>query len=166
MHADDFKRLLAQIKRHEGARRNADGNLVAYRCAAGALTVGYGHNLDANPVPELDPGSPLSEPQAEQLLIRDVTRTRRAIASVLPWAENLTAPRYAVLVNMAFNLGLAGLLEFKSTLAFVRVGDFRNAAKNMLKSKWASQVGTRATELAEQMETGTWRHAGPVFSGR
>ena len=40
----DSYRLESQLKESEGFR------LAAYRCAAGALTVGYGHNCDASPV--------------------------------------------------------------------------------------------------------------------
>ena len=38
--------FLSQLKRHEGEHREG-GRHVAYRCPAGALTIGWGHNLDA-----------------------------------------------------------------------------------------------------------------------
>jgi len=55
---------------------------------------------------------------------------------------------------MAFNLGTKGLMKFKNTLALIQAGKFDDAAHAMLASKWASQVGIRATRLARQMQTG------------
>jgi lysozyme len=59
---------------------------------------------------------------------------------------------------MSFQLGIAGLLKFKSTLAFIEDGDFENASANMLKSLWAKQTPQRAKRLAEQMRTGQWQY--------
>lgn len=155
MRRPDHQKLLAQLKRDEGTKRDADGNHVAYRCAAGALTIGYGHNLDANPVPGI--GDTLTENQAERLLEADVYAVQTSLEASIPWAHTLSPVRYAVLVNMAFNLGVGGLMGFKSMLAYVRVGDFRNAAREMARSKWAGQVGSRAARLARQMETDQWQ---------
>ena len=155
MRKNEYARLIAQLRRHEGSRKNEGGFHVPYRCSAGALTIGYGHNLDANPVPGIN--GLLSEDQAERLLAADVLEVQERLAVHLPWIAALDMPRYAVLVNMAFNLGVGGLLGFKNTLAYIRAGDFRNAAKSMRKSRWAGQVGNRAAELAVQMETGVWQ---------
>ena len=153
----DTKRLIAQLKRDEGAVRDKAGNHVAYRCPAGKLTIGYGHNLDANPVPGISEQSKLNDDQAERLLMADVAVVRKQLDANLPWVAALDPARYAVLVNMAFNLGTAGLLGFRNTLAHIRTGDYNNAARNMLKSKWARQVGARAKRLAEQIRTGVWQ---------
>ena len=56
---------------------------------------------------------------------------------------------------MAFNLGVEGLLKFQNTLAFVEHGQYKEASKEMLNSLWAEQVGDRAKELAQMMETDT-----------
>jgi len=55
---------------------------------------------------------------------------------------------------MAFNLGIAGLLKFENTLALIRSGSYAQAAAEMVKSKWAKQVGKRADRLANMMKTG------------
>jgi SAM-dependent methyltransferase len=62
--------------------------------------------------------------------------------------------RRRVLQNMAFNLGVSGLLDFGNTLAKVRVGHYAEVAGNMLRSKWAGQVGKRAQRLASVMASG------------
>lgn len=164
MHEQDFQRLIAQLKRHEGTKRDSSGNHIAYRCTAGALTIGYGHNLDANPVPGINASSKLNNDQAHRLLIADVLAVQKSLEASIPWASKLDPARYAVLVNMAFNLGLGGLLQFKPTLELIRIGDYPNAAKRMMNSKWAKDVGDgpggkfdRAEQLAKQMETGFWQ---------
>lgn len=63
----------------------------------------------------------------------------------------------AVLLNMRFNLGLGGLMRFKNFLRHVQQGSWSKARLHMLESRWASQVGRRAVELAAQMESGLWQ---------
>lgn len=161
MQPADYQRLMTQLRRDEGSKRNADGNHIAYRCSAKALTIGYGHNLDASPITRLGDNSVITEAEAETILSRDVQAVIAALGTALPWASVLMVhdpARYAVLVNMAFNLGVAGLLRFTATLALVRVGDYRNAAAALRKNrKWFAQVGGRARRLADQLETGVWQ---------
>ncbi len=158
-------RFFSQLKRHEGTKLDADGLHVAYKCSAGAWTIGYGHNLDANPVPGIGIGSRLNEDQALRLLETDVAICKRELDTALPWAASLAEPRYGVLLNMLFNMGLGsaasgrGLLGFKNTLEMIRKGNYAGASVGMLSSKWAGQVGNRARELAKQMQTGEWQEA-------
>lgn len=161
---DDCRKLLSQLKRHEGKVTDGNGLHVPYRCPAGRLTIGYGHNLEAAPVPGV--GGRLTEDQAERLLAADVMAVREQLSARLPWAEALDGPRRAALVNMAFNLGLDGLMGFRKTLTFLRHGDFRNAAREMLTSAWAAQVGGRARELARQMNTGAWQQENAGDAGQ
>lgn len=134
-------KLTTALVRDEGER------LKPYRCTAGKLTIGVGRNLD-------DVG--ITREESRALLAGDIARIRAEVDRALPWAKNLDEARYAVLLNMCFNLGLAGLLGFKNTLAMVQAGDYAGAAEGMLASKWAKQVGARADRLAKQMETGNW----------
>ena len=53
-----------QLKRDEGFRS------TIYKDEVGKSTVGYGHNLDAKPLPDLV--TPITEEQAEQILSDDV----------------------------------------------------------------------------------------------
>jgi lysozyme len=154
----DQKGLIVQLHRDEGKKADKNGNHVAYLDTKGILTIGYGHNCQASPVPGVSkPGDTITDAQANLIFERDLAAHVREVRRKLPWVDSLDAPRQAVLYNMAFNLGIAGLLGFKNTLAFVRVGDFKNAAANMLKSKWREDVKARAIRLAEQMRTGVWQ---------
>ena len=151
------ERCLKQLMRDEGTQRAPDGSHVAYRCPAGALTIGYGHNLDANPIEGLGALSCISEARAREILTADAAAFAAALDEEMPWWRRLEAPRQAVLLNMAFNMGLDGLLKFKNTLRAVREMRWKDARDGMLASKWAGQVGRRASRLAEQMLKGTWQ---------
>jgi lysozyme len=137
----DRDRLRTQLKRHEGLR------LHPYRDSVGVLTIGYGRNLEATGI---------NEDEAEYLLSHDIDRAVRGLLARYAWFGALDPVRQAVLVNMAFNLGLSSLAGFTGTLAAVASGDYETAAAHMLASKWAAQVGGRARELAVQMRTGQW----------
>ena len=147
--------FLSQLKRHEGEHREG-GRHVAYRCPAGALTIGWGHNLDAKPVRGLGPGSSLSDAEAESLLRADLAELAFLLDTRMPWWRGLGSARAAALLDMAFNLGLSGLLGFGRMLAAARAQRFDEAAAEMLDSRWAAQVGRRAHELAAQMRHGCW----------
>ena len=130
-----------QLIRDEGIR------LKPYKDSVGKLTIGVGRNLD-------DVG--ISQDEATLMLSNDIAAATRRIQMTLPWAASLDMVRFNVLVNMSFNLGY-GLFQFKQTLAAIEVGNWSAAAVGMLSSKWAMQVGARATRLAEQMRTGEWQ---------
>lgn len=154
--ADDFRLLEAQIKHGEGLR------LKAYKDTLGILTIGYGHNCQASPVPGVSTvGDAISQETADMLFTEDLSKAVSGIRSALPWIGKLVPARQAVLFDMAFNMGLgvrgkAGLLSFGNTLALIEAGDYAQASRNMLQSKWARQVGNRAVKLARQMDFGEW----------
>ena len=68
----------------------------------------------------------------------------------------LDEARTAVLVSMAYQMGVPGLAQFKNTLYLVETKQFEEAAKAMLDSKWARQTPNRAKRHAEQMRSGLW----------
>ena len=154
---EHLQKLTEQLIRHEGTRRDAEGRHIPYRCSAGALTIGYGHNLDANPIPGMGASSRLTEEEARRLLAADMRKKEEQVRNSLPFAETLVPARYAVLVNMCFNLGITRLLTFNNTLADVAIGEYTAASRRMLRSRWAAQVGRRAVELARQMDSGVWQ---------
>lgn len=136
----DNVKAAAYIRRYEGFSR------LPYKCPTGHLTIGYGHNLENG----------ISAAAAEFILQEDLARAERAVKDAFPWWWKLDDARQFVLVDMAFNMGLAGLRGFKKMLTAVEQGDYKKAAKEMLDSKWAFQVKGRAVELAKIMETGLW----------
>lgn len=137
--------LIAELRRDEGVRYEP------YRCTAGKLTVGVGHNLDANPM-ELT--YPLNDAMVNYILAEDLGDVFVALDEHLPWWNDLSCARKRVLANMVFNLGIRGLLGFKNTLQAIRREHYQEAADGMLASKWAKQVGQRANRLAKMMVEG------------
>ncbi len=131
--------LYTQLKIHEGLR------LKPYRDTAGKLTIGVGRNLD-------DVG--LREEEAMFLLLHDLEFVKEALDKRLPWWRGLAEPRRHVLLDMGFNLGVDGLLQFTGTLGHLRAGRYAEAAQQMLRSRWAGQVGRRAATLSRMMRTG------------
>lgn len=130
-----MNRRAEMVARHEGYRQHI------YRCPAGKLTIGYGLNISAG----------LPRDEAALLLEYRLNKIDEQLARTLPFYPKLSAIRQDVLCDMAYNLGVAGLMGFKRMLAAVEVGDYQLAAAEMLDSKWARQVGRRATELADLM---------------
>jgi lysozyme len=116
-----------------------------YKCTAGKTTIGIGRNLD-------DVG--LSPDEISYLFQNDIKRVIADLDKNLGWWRGLSDARKRVLANMAFNLGIAGLLGFRNTLKAVAEGRYSDAADGMLASKWATQVGARAQRLAKMMREG------------
>jgi lysozyme len=122
--------------------------LKPYKDSVGKLTIGVGRNLD-------DVG--ISREEALLLLANDIENAQGRLQQALPWTVHLDEVRRAALVNMTFNMGIGGLTGFHKFLAALEDLDYKRAAEEMLSSKWAHQVGVRATRLAAQIETGQWQ---------
>ena len=131
--------LKEQLIRHEGLR------LTVYDCPAGYKTIGVGRNLE---------GKGVTEEEAMYLLDNDIKDFQESLSRELSWFDSLDECRRNILTNMAFNLGISGLLKFKNTLSAVESGNWEEAASQMLDSRWAEQGGGRATELSELMKSG------------
>lgn len=125
--------------------------LHAYKDSLGYLTIGYGRLID-----KAKHGG-ISEGEAEYLLQNDVSIVLSALRRNINFFDSLCVERQAVLLNMAFQMGIAGLLKFKKTLTLIEMGDYEAAAEGMLKSLWAKQTPNRANEMAEQMRSGQWQ---------
>ena len=91
---------------------------------------------------------------ASYLLGNDIKRTCDALNRVLPWWRHLDEVRRRVMVNLAFDLGIHGLLGFHTLLGWIRQGHYASAAGEMQLSTWAEQAGDRASRLARMMRTG------------
>lgn len=137
----DLTGLLADLRRHEGFVGHA------YVDTRGLLTIGYGRLIDEQK------GGGISVSEGEYLLRNDVQRVMSQVNEKLPWVKDLSDVRQNVLYNMAFQLGVNGLLGFKRTLAHIKAGRYAEAADELLNSKWASQTPNRATELSTRMRT-------------
>ena len=132
----------------EQLKRDEDIKLKPYKDTVGKLTIGIGRNLD-------DVG--ISEAEANYLLGNDVAKATSGIRQNLPWADDLNDARMGVLINMAFNMGVSGLLKFPGMLGKLQRKLYDEAAAEMIDSAWYHQVGDRAKRLVTQMQTGEWQ---------
>jgi len=135
-----MRSVVELLQLHEGKR------LRPYRCPEGFLTIGYGHNLDAKPI---------SERAAAVILEDDIQDVIRELETLTVFSR-LDEVRRAVLIDMTFNLGFAGILGFKKMWKAIEAGNYERAADEMLNSKWARQVGRRAMRLSDMMRSGDW----------
>ena len=136
--------LKSQLLREEGAES------CAYQDSLGFWTIGVGRLIDARK------GGGLSNDEIDFLLENDIKTKTREVLLALPWMPRLSDPRQAVLIGMAFQMGIGGLLKFKRALGSIEDGQYAEAAVEMLESKWGNQTPERAYRMAKQMETGEW----------
>lgn len=140
-----IKELTAQLRRDEGEK------LWAYKDHLGFLTIGIGRLIDKAK------GGGITQGESTYLFENDINKITNALDARLPWWRKLDEARQGVLVAMAFQMGVDGLLAFHNTLEMVRTGNYEGAAKGMLNSLWAKQTPERALRLSNQMKDGNWR---------
>lgn len=151
-----------------------------YLCPAGKCTIGYGTNLEAHrkfiPYVDLRKATHIVGKELQRKLINygmywDKATAEKAMLEELgECRENLKKRcnaycvlcdkgeevRANALLDMAYNMGVAGLLTFRNTLRLVEAGDYVKAAANMRQSKWYRQVGRRSRAVCAMMETGRY----------
>lgn len=141
----DFKSNITRLLRGEEGEV-----LTEYKDHLGYSTIGVGRLIDKRK------GGGITAEESAYLLGNDIQKRMIELERKLPWITSLNDARRGVLLSMAFQMGVDGLLGFKNTLEMVRTGRYEDAAKGMLNSKWAKQTPQRAKRHSEQMRTGNW----------
>jgi lysozyme len=96
----------------------------------------------------------ISHDQALDLLDNDILDREQALDKRLSWWRTLSDVRQRALLNLAFQLGVNGLLTFKATLAALQAGAYATAASGIRNSLYARQVPARAERIAHMIEMG------------
>ena len=135
----DYDLLLEQLEDFEGLE------LKAYQCTAGKTTIGLGRNLD-------DYG--ITKEEAFYLAKNNIYELENELDRAIPWWRQLEEARQRALINLAYNVGTTTLLKFKKTLQYLEDGSYEEAAKEVLDSRWADQVGRRAIFISNVFLTG------------
>lgn len=135
----DLEALKAQLRSDEGLSLKPKGD------AKDSIQIGYGHNLTF---------SGISKAIAEQLLDEDLDLILATLPIRWPPFLKLDDVRQQVICNMAYNLGLNGLMLFTHMLAACAREDFDTAANEIENSAAAKQTGSRYHRLATQMRHG------------
>lgn len=137
--------IIDQLKRDEGCR------LSVYNDHLGFATIGIGRMIDPRK------GGGISQEEADYLLANDIKRVKSELSKSIPWFGSLDECRQGALMNMAFQLGTAGLLKFKNSLSLIERGKYDDAGRELLNSTWANQTPDRAKRISEQVRTGKWQ---------
>lgn len=129
-----------------------EGNIsYAYPDHLGFITVGVGFMIDKRKNGGLYPE------EIQFILTNRINKLKAELEKRLPWFNKLDEIRQGALINMAYQLGVDGLLKFKKFIAFMKSGDYENASIEMLDSLWAGQTPARAKRLSMQIKIGVWQ---------
>ena len=153
--AIDCEKLIAHIKKMEGFRANP------YKDTEGHLTVGYGWNLDAEPLPE-GYAPPLSESDGDKLVrlklgqkIEELSIVRNSDSAaekrIVGLFNALDAERQSIIVDCAYQMGTVKIWNFHKMWNALERKDFNEAADEMLDSLAAQQTTNRWFDHAARM---------------
>jgi lysozyme len=134
----NFDAFMKTLKDDEGFRS------TVYLDTEGRLTVGYGLCVD-----EAVPGAGIAQDEAEMIARMRARKLLRAVGAAVAGFDDLPEPVQRALVNMAYQMGVEGLLGFKMMLTAIAVGDYATAADEGLDSKWARQTPNRAKKVTD-----------------
>lgn len=145
--------IAPKTAKFEGFRANV------YKCPAGYDTIGYGRNIEANPLTEsekkfLNTDGSVSDAVAKGWLYKELSRCYDDCNKAFYWFKDLDIKRAGAIVDMAYNMGLKTLKGFKNSLRFMERKDYKGAAENFKKSKWFNQVKNRGVEICNIIENG------------
>jgi lysozyme len=139
MTAEQKAKLKRSVTKHEG-RTN-----FVYPDTLGNLTIGIGYNLSQRG---------LDDEWVDSQYDKDVAYFYSKLCE-FPWFHLLSEDRQIVLIDMAF-MGWKHFVEFTKMFEALEKRDYTKAAQEMLESKWAQQVQSRASDLAYAMHTGVY----------
>lgn len=130
--------IYEKIANEEGFRRHM------YKCPADKWTIGYGFNLEALKMPQ----------EVADLWLNHIVVGILAKLSKHDWFMRLTGDRIVPVADMAYQMGINGLLGFKGMIAALEAHDYETAANELLDSKYARQTPARAKRNADIIRTG------------
>jgi lysozyme len=129
--------------------------LSPYQDAGGVWTCGYGATGLG-----VHPGIAWTQEQADNRLEADLTSTASRLLEGAPWIATIDPVRASVLVDIAFNVGVQGLLHWPKTLGHFAAQNWPAAANDLLhEGKWNDDVKDRAVRLSRVTAAGTWSAA-------
>lgn len=124
--------LIEDIKQEEGFSG------TVYKCTEGFDTVGYGSRM------------PITKEEAE-LLLEHRLKAMKAQLTIYLYDLDIKPEAWDILFNLAYQLGVNGVLKFKKMIEALRVKDYKEASKQGLDSLWAKQTPQRANRLMKRM---------------
>ena len=132
--------LTSRLQAFEGYNR------YAYECSAGKITIGYGTMIEPG-------GYGIPEDVATLLLEQAIADTRKSLSAHL-WFRDLNEARQECLIEMAYQMGVFGVLGFSRMIEALTLEDWEQAAREALDSLWAQQTPDRAIDVANRLAAG------------
>jgi lysozyme len=153
--------LVKMIAIHEGIVLNV------YQDHLGIDTVGIGRNLQDRGITDGELSfinktmdevyeNGLTEEEAYYLCMNDIAIVEKELLANKPVVNQLNDVRQMVLIDMAFNMGVPRLMKFKNMWLAIEKVNYQLANEEMIDSRWAGQVGSRAMKLSLAMKNGEW----------
>jgi lysozyme len=146
--------LIEQIKSDEGFKRRH------YMCSENHCTIGYGYNLESNAL-DIPAGTiaifkrdGITQGEAHDILIKMLQKCQHDLFKALPWVEGLSQARQDALVNMVYQMGIAGVMKFKNSLRLIEQGKYGQAGVALMLSRWARQTPNRAARISKMISNG------------
>lgn len=149
--------LKQQLLRDEGYVEHAYQDSMNGKCKTcgqsdGYWTIGVGHLIDRRK------GGKLPRHIIDALLEWDITQKSAEVYTRFPWAVDLDEVRKAVIINMAFQLGIDGLAQFQRAMGHMKDGHYMKAAEAFADSKVArEQTPERWRRHCQQLASGLWQ---------
>lgn len=146
----DRSALLAQLWSDEGFRSyiydDATGReVLAGTTLRGRATLAAGWCPETNPCPV---------PLAQYILGFFADDKIETLQKAAPWVIDLPDPCQQALYNMAYNLGVTGLLNFTTFMSLMQQGQYGQAADDLATTSWSKQVPARAARIQALIRAG------------
>jgi lysozyme len=142
---DADEMLISRLVEHEGIKK------FSYNDSRGFATIGVGRCIEEGK------GRGLTTDECFYLLKNDLIYFRNLLLKY-DWFTKQDVVRQNALVELAFNLGVNGLLGFKNMISALTVNNYALAAKELVDSSWSQQVGSaRSKDLQHRILNGRYK---------
>ena len=128
---------------------NIDELIESIKLHEGFVPHPYPDPLHGWKVPTFGHGlTSITEQESEAIVKNRVYEIVAKIQAGKPIFNHLTEKRQHALIEMAYQMGVGGLFQFRRMWAAIQRGDFETAYKEALDSRWAKQTPNRALAVA------------------
>lgn len=154
-----MKRVKTYNRIYDFVILNEDWRNKPYKCTAQKNTIGVGHNMDAQPLPQhiqayLDEKGEITDEMVLELLESDIQFALHCCRELYPNFDQFDENRRIALIDFLFNVGPGTAKTFIRTNKAINNGEWQMAASNMRHSLWYSQVKSRGVRVTQMIEKG------------
>ena len=118
------------IKLNEGCK------LEVYTCPAGYKTFGYGTNLESLDDEDIKKYNNLIADASLEWLEREIINCKQALNTQKWFTDDLSCFQQAIILDLAYNIGVAGVLKFKKMIEAIKQRNYGIACEEMLDSRY------------------------------